>query len=87
MITIIDVDDVVVGDKILLQSGDKIPADGILVSGALRVDNSALNGEAEECKKTEAAEDLNFRRTLPVILSWISTLCSEELLYSMAKGL
>ena len=56
LITVINVDDVVVGDKILLQSGDKIPADGILVSGALRVDNSALNGEAEECKKTEAAE-------------------------------
>ncbi|MEG0962222.1 MAG: calcium-translocating P-type ATPase, PMCA-type [Lachnospiraceae bacterium] len=52
VITVIDVDDVVVGDKVLLQSGDKIPADGILVSGDLRVDNSALNGEAEECKKT-----------------------------------
>ena len=54
LVTVIDVDDVVVGDKVLLQSGDKIPADGILVAGSLRVDNSALNGEAEECKKTEA---------------------------------
>ena len=58
LVTIIDVDDVVVGDKIILQAGDKIPADGILVSGALNVDNSALNGEAEECKKTEA--DISF---------------------------
>lgn len=57
LITVIDVDDVVVGDKVLLQSGDKIPADGILVSGTLRVDNSALNGEAEECKKTAATDD------------------------------
>lgn len=57
LITVIDVDDVVVGDKILLQSGDKIPADGILIDGALRVDNSALNGEAEECKKKAATED------------------------------
>ncbi len=56
LVTVIDVDDVVVGDKILLQSGDKIPADGVLVSGSLRVDNSALNGEAEECKKTETEE-------------------------------
>lgn len=56
VITIIEVDDVVVGDKVLLQSGDKIPADGILVDGSLRVDNSALNGEAEECKKTAAEE-------------------------------
>lgn len=56
VVTVIDVDDVVVGDKVLLQSGDKIPADGILVEGSLRVDNSALNGEAEECKKTQADE-------------------------------
>lgn len=55
VITVIDVDDVVVGDKVLLQSGNKIPADGILIDGKLTVDNSALNGEAEECKK-EAAD-------------------------------
>lgn len=54
VVTVIEVDDVVVGDKILLQSGDKVPADGILIDGALKVDNSALNGEAEECKKTAA---------------------------------
>lgn len=64
MVTVIEVDDVVVGDKVLLQSGDKIPADGILVEGDLRVENSALNGEAEECKKTatdistEMADDI-----------------------------
>ena len=56
VVTVIDIDDVVVGDKVLLQSGDKIPADGVLVSGNLRVDNSALNGEAEECKKTAVDE-------------------------------
>lgn len=53
-ITVILVDDVVVGDKVILQSGNKIPADGILIDGSLRVDNSALNGEAEECKKFAA---------------------------------
>ena len=49
IITILDVDQVVVGDKVLLQAGDKIPADGVLIHGNVRVDNSALNGEAEEC--------------------------------------
>ena len=56
-ITVIEVDDVVVGDKILLQAGNKIPADGILIAGDIRVDNSALNGEAEECKKFATSED------------------------------
>ncbi|MEE0930064.1 MAG: calcium-translocating P-type ATPase, PMCA-type [Acutalibacteraceae bacterium] len=59
VVTVIDVDDVVVGDKVLLQSGNKIPADGVLIDGSLRVDNSALNGEAEECKKTAA--DISFQ--------------------------
>ena len=45
------VDEVVVGDYIILQSGDKIPADGVLIEGEIGVDNSSLNGEAEECDK------------------------------------
>ncbi len=60
LVSVIEVDDVVVGDKILLQAGDKVPADGILVSGELRVDNSALNGEAEECKKSAVDENTAF---------------------------
>lgn len=50
-VCVIPFDDIVVGDIVHLQSGDKIPADGVLIEGALRVDNSALNGEADECKK------------------------------------
>ena len=60
IISVIEVDDVVVGDRVILQSGDKIPADGILVDGDLRVDNSVLNGEAEECKKIAADENTEF---------------------------
>ena len=58
VVAVIDVDDVVVGDQVLLQSGDKIPADGILHEGSLRVNNSALNGEAEECEKKAAEENV-----------------------------
>ncbi|MEI3044722.1 MAG: cation-transporting P-type ATPase [Romboutsia timonensis] len=56
----IEVDELVVGDMVILQSGDKIPADGYLYKGDLRVDNSALNGEAEECKKFEVEDALSF---------------------------
>lgn len=58
LVTVISFDDVVVGDKVFLQSGDKIPADGILIDGAMKVDNSALNGEAEECEKIATSEKL-----------------------------
>lgn len=57
VVTVIDIGDVVHDDIVILQAGDKIPADGVLVEGELRVDNSALNGEAEECKKFAAPDD------------------------------
>lgn len=48
---VLPVDEIVVGDLVILQGGDKIPADGVLISGDLRVSNAALNGETEECHK------------------------------------
>jgi len=51
------IDDLVVGDLVILQSGDKIPADGLLIDGELKVDNSALNGETEECPKFAIPSD------------------------------
>jgi calcium-translocating P-type ATPase len=51
------IDDIVVGDFVLLQTGDKIPADGILHSGDLKVDQSTLNGETAEAKKVKAPSD------------------------------
>lgn len=44
-------DEIVVGDQIILQAGDKIPADGIIIEGTIHVDQSALNGEAKEALK------------------------------------
>jgi len=64
LITVLEVDDVVVGDKILLQSGDKIPADGVLIEGALKVNNAVLNGESEECLKTAAATDFQLEENI-----------------------
>lgn len=56
-VTTVDIEELVVGDIVVLQSGDKIPADGILIQGELKVDNSALNGEPEECPKTAVSGD------------------------------
>lgn len=50
-IEIIDTNDLVVGDFVLVQSGEKIHADGFLYDGNIKVDNSALNGESDEVKK------------------------------------
>ena len=47
----LSINDIVLGDCVYLQPGDKIPADGILVDGSLKVDQSALNGESREAEK------------------------------------
>lgn len=48
----IHVSEVVVGDVVFLQAGDKIPADGEIIEGTIKVDQAALNGETEEATKT-----------------------------------
>ena len=60
VLTVVDVSEIVVGDIVVLQNGDKIPADGTLIQGDIRVNNASLNGETEECKKFAAAEDWQF---------------------------
>ncbi len=52
----IHVSEVVVGDIVYLQAGDKIPADGEVVDGALKVDQASLNGETEEADKIPMPE-------------------------------
>lgn len=47
----IAIDDVVVGDIVSLASGDQVPADGIIISGNVRIDESSLTGESKEIKK------------------------------------
>ena len=48
----INSEDIVVGDIVLVQSGEAICADGYLVDGEIHVDNSVLNGESKACRKT-----------------------------------
>ena len=47
----IKIDDVVVGDIISLEAGDKIPADGVIIEGMVNVDESSITGEAKEILK------------------------------------
>lgn len=49
--TEISVDDVVLGDVIVVKPGDKIPVDGVIVSGTSAVDESMLTGESIPIEK------------------------------------
>ena len=56
----IHVSEVVVGDIVYLQAGDKIPADGVIVDGEVKVDQAALNGETEEADKIPLPEGAEY---------------------------
>ena len=45
------IDQLVEGDLVRFQAGDQIYADGVLLEGELKVDESQLTGEADEVKK------------------------------------
>ncbi|MCB1776916.1 MAG: calcium-translocating P-type ATPase, PMCA-type, partial [Candidatus Competibacteraceae bacterium] len=51
-LTEISINDLVVGDYILLQPGDTAPTDGLLIAGHAEVDEAALTGESEPVDKT-----------------------------------
>ena len=50
--------EIVKGDTILVQAGDKVPTDGVLFEGHIKVSQAALNGESRDENKT-AADNLD----------------------------
>ncbi len=72
----IPIEEIVVGDVVLLQSGERIPADGILIEGSLRVDQSALNGESEETEKVADQKEIDLTLNGTSSLFRGSVICS-----------
>ncbi|MEG2351679.1 MAG: HAD-IC family P-type ATPase, partial [Bacilli bacterium] len=50
-VTSVSIDEIVKDDIVLLESGDKVPADALLIEGVLYIDESSINGEAKEVLK------------------------------------
>ena len=46
--------DIVKGDTILIQAGDKVPVDGLVFKGNVKVSQAALNGESRDESKSAA---------------------------------
>ena len=52
----IPIEEVVVGDVVLVGAGEQIPADGFVVRGRIGVDQTAMTGENREIEKSERAD-------------------------------
>lgn len=50
-ITEVYIEKIVKNDIVLLESGDKVPADGVIIDGCVSVDESSINGESKEVHK------------------------------------
>lgn len=74
---LVNIDDIVVGDIVVLSTGDKIPADGIIVSGSLSVDESSINGETCEAHKYCDSEH-NFLFKGTVVYSGEGIMCVKK---------
>ncbi len=59
----INKDDLVVGDLVLLRTGQEIFADGFIVDGEISVNNAAINGETKECRKIPSANYKHVKTT------------------------
>ncbi|MCI9068926.1 MAG: cation-transporting P-type ATPase, partial [Lachnospiraceae bacterium] len=70
--------EIVKGDTVLIQAGDKVPVDGLLFEGAVQVSQAALNGESRDEKKSavstmEEAESTDYASSGKVFMGSVVT--------------
>ncbi len=81
------IDDLVKDDLVILQDGDKIPCDCVIIEGEIKVDQSALNGESVEVTKKVApiATDKDFSLDDEFAVFRGSIVCSGEAIAKVIK--
>ena len=52
----VPIEDIVVGDVVLIGAGEQIPADGLILSGRILTDQSSMTGESREIEKCKSAD-------------------------------
>lgn len=61
-LTLIPIEEIVTGDILMIQGGDKMPADAIIIDGNITLDESMLTGETKE--KYKEVNDEVYRGTI-----------------------
>ncbi len=75
--TVLPVDEIKVGDIIIVRPGEKVPLDGVVVAGSSSVDQAPVTGESMPVSKSEGDEvfaaTMNQRGSLEVRVTKLST--------------
>ena len=53
---VLPISEIVVGDVVRVGAGENIPADGLIIGGTVKVDQSSLTGESREIEKTKSSD-------------------------------
>ncbi len=80
----IAIEDIVVGDLVTLGAGEQIAADGYIVSGSIRTDQSAMTGESREISKYPS-DDLSDSPDSPSFVFRGCTVISGEAQMKVAR--
>ena len=71
------IEEIVCGDVVLLSAGDRIPADGFLISGRIRVDQAAMTGESREVEKTPRRREKLSPASMSAVLRGCSVISGD----------
>ena len=80
------IEELVVGDRVLISAGEQIPADGFVLVGELRVDQSSMTGESREIAKFPSADRRKTPEARSTVLRGCPVLSGEAELEIFAVG-
>ncbi|MCL2357133.1 MAG: cation-translocating P-type ATPase [Defluviitaleaceae bacterium] len=72
------VDELVAGDIVCIGAGERVPADGLIIHGEVDVDQSSLNGETKEARKTPSGGKVQGDLLAPGELFRGTVVCAGE---------
>jgi Zn2+/Cd2+-exporting ATPase len=77
----VHVSELVVGDQILVKPGERVPADGVIITGHTNIDEAAITGESMPVSKSTAEEVFAGTVNLTGAISVQTTKASNETLF------
>ena len=85
-IILVSIEDIVVGDVVLLSAGEQVPADGYVIWGRLGVDQSSMTGESREVEKLPGKDKTKSPESKTSVLKGSLVLSGEGEIIVFAVG-